>query len=154
MRVTAFAGSVADSAPAADAQGRALIHWTLGSKAGTQELEVAIAGHKPIRVTARALALEAANIALAGVPESAPAGHALAKPVTATVTDAYGNTVAGVQLVFSVPSGSATPSRIITDAKGQAVTHWKLGTKPGDQSLVVSVKGKGVNTTATVTAKK
>jgi adhesin/invasin len=154
VRVIALAGTVADSAPAADAQGRALIHWTLGSKAGSQELELSVGAHKPMRVSARALALEAANIALDGVPANGVAGHALPKPVTATVTDAYGNIVAGVQVAFSVLAGSVSPARVITDAKGQAVTHWKLGTKPGDQALVVSVKGKGVSTTATVTAKK
>jgi hypothetical protein len=154
VRVRALDGSVADSAPAADDKGRALIHWTLGSKAGSQWLEVSVGEHKAVRVTAHALALEAANIALSTLPASAAAGKALAKPVTATVTDAYGNVAAGVQVVFSVPAGSVSPARVITDAKGQAATHWKLGVKTGEQTIVASVRGKGVTTTATIAAKK
>ena len=56
-------------------------------------------------MTARAAALGAANIALSTLPDSAPAGRALAKPITATVTDVYGNVVPDALVVFTPAVG-------------------------------------------------
>jgi Bacterial Ig-like domain (group 1) len=154
VRVVALAGSVADTAPVADAQGRVQIRWTLGSKAGAQALELTPGTSTPTRVSARALALEPANIALGSLPASAPAGRALAKPITAEVTDAYGNTVPDVQVIFSTASGSVSPARVMTDAKGAAATHWTLGAAAGDQTLSATVRGTTVKASASVEATK
>jgi adhesin/invasin len=154
VRVSALGGNVSDSAPVADAHGQVSVRWTLGSKTGAQSLELAPDSGASIRVTARALPLEPANVAAASVPTSAPAGRPLAKPVTVTVTDAYGNTIPNVQVVFSVSSGLAAPVRVMTDDKGQASTKWSLGPAVGDQSLTAAVKGTAAKMTLVVTATK
>jgi hypothetical protein len=60
------------------------------------------------------------------------------------VTDAYGNPVPDARLSFSTRSGSVTPSRAVSDAKGRVTVSWTPGTKPGDQSLIGTVQGTDV----------
>ena len=147
-------GSVEDSAPASDAGGRAKIRWTLGHKAGTQTLELAVGSHKSVRVSARALARAPANIAFGALPDNGRAGHALPKSVTITVTDIYGNAVPEAPVTFSVSSGAIAPARVVTDSSGRASTKWTLGATPGDQMLTVRVRGTSVKTGAMVHATK
>ncbi len=154
IHVTVRAGSVADTMPVADEHGRAQIKWTLGTKSGDQTLELAAGAGSPVAIHAKAVPLAAANIELSALPSSAAAAHALAKPVVATVTDAYGNVVPDVQVVFTAVAGAPNPSRVMTDAKGQAVTHWTLGANAGDQTITAVVKGSGVSATGTVRATK
>jgi adhesin/invasin len=152
VRVEARDGSVSDTAPSSDAQGRIQVRWTLGSKSGPQTLEIIPAKSPPIRVTAHALPLEAANITPGTLPATAPAGRALPKPVAVVVTDAYGNVIPDAQVVFTTTGGSAAPARIMTDAKGQAATRWTLGPAAGDQVLTATVRGTSAKTTMTVEA--
>jgi adhesin/invasin len=152
VRVSALGGSVPDSAPVADAQGRVEIRWTLGTKTGAQSLELAPDSGPAIRVTARALPREPANIAAGTVPPSSTAGRALAKPITVTVTDAYGNIIPNVQVAFSVSAGSAAPLRVMTDARGQAATRWTLGSAAREQSLTAAVKGTPAKMTLAILA--
>jgi len=60
------------------------------------------------------------------------------------VTDIYGNPVPEAKVSFSVKSGTVTPSRAVSDAKGKAALTWKLGSKPGEQTLVGVVRGSDV----------
>ena len=156
VAVTALAGSVADSAPLSDAEGKVRIHWTLGRMTGAQALQVALSSgaSAPIRITARALAVGPANVALESPPHSGSAGRALAKPITATVTDVYGNPVADALVVFSTSAGSLTPARAMTDAQGHAATHWTMGPAAGDQTIAATVRGTSVTTSAVVRATK
>src|SRR5205085_8426638 len=107
-----------------------------------------------VRVSARARPLEPANITAAGLPNAAPAGRALPKPVTLTVTDAYGNPISDVQVVVNASAGSATPVRVMTDPHGHAITRWTLGSLAGGQYLTAAVRGTKVRTTVTVHATK
>jgi hypothetical protein len=152
--VVALAGSIPDSAPVADAKGRVEIAWMLGSKAGPQSLELKPATGSAVRVTARAVPAEAANIATAPVPASAPTSRLLAKPVVAMVTDAYGNAISNVQVIFTVSGGATAPVRVMTDSKGQAATRWTLGPVIGDQTLTATVRGTTVKTTVLVRGTK
>ncbi|PYO45829.1 MAG: hypothetical protein DMD72_14220, partial [Gemmatimonadetes bacterium] len=45
---------------------------------------------------------------------------------------------------FSAKGGVVTPARAVSDAKGRAALTWKLGSKPGDQTLKGFVKGTDV----------
>jgi 5-hydroxyisourate hydrolase-like protein (transthyretin family) len=150
IRVMAREGAVADTMPVADDKGRVRIQWTLGTKSGDQQLDLAAGAGAPLAVHAKALPLAPANIELGALPASAPAAHALAKAVVATVTDAYGNVVSDVQVVFNATGGSPNPSRVMTDAKGQAATHWTLGSAAGDETITAVVKGTGVSAFGTV----
>ena len=154
VRVTALEGEVEDSAPLADAKGSVRIRWTLGHKAGVQALELSLGTGAPVHVMARARALAPANVALGSLPPAGTAGRALAKPVTATVTDVYGNGVPDAPVAFMVAAGSVSPARVMTDSTGRASTRWTLGTKSGEQPLTVTVRGTSVNATAVVRAVK
>src|SRR5205823_299439 len=96
LRVVALSGSVRETLLVADRMGRVPVAWTLGRAAGTQWLELRATGDSAVRVSAKARPLEPANITAAGFPSAAPAGRALLKPVTFTVTDAYGNPISDV----------------------------------------------------------
>ena len=153
ITVVPRSGSVADSAPVSDSLGRVRFHWTLGRTAGPQELDLTLRG-TTLKVTARAAAGSAANVALAMLPDSAPAGRALGKPVVATVTDVYGNVVADALVVFTPADGAVSPARVMSDAKGSASTKWTLGRSGGDQTLLVTVRGTSAKTSASVRATK
>jgi hypothetical protein len=45
---------------------------------------------------------------------------------------------------FSTHSGSVTPGRAVSDAKGRVKVTWTVGGRPGDQSLVGNVPGTDV----------
>jgi adhesin/invasin len=152
VRVVAKTGTVADTMPAANAVGEVHIVWTLGTKAGIQTLDIVPASGSTIRTTARALPLEPANVTPSTVPATAPAGRPLIKPITVTVTDAYGNIIPDVQVLFSVSAGITAPVRVMTDAKGQAATHWTLGPAAGEQTLTASVRATTVKSKLTVLA--
>ncbi len=154
IHVTAREGSVNDTMPVADDHGRVHIQWMLGTKSGDQQLELAAGAGSPLAVHAKALPLAPANVEIAALPSSGPAAHALPKAVVATVTDAYGNVVSDVQVVFNATGGSPNPSRVMTDAKGQAATHWTLGSAAGDETITAVVKGTGVSASGTVRATK
>ena len=123
---------------------------TIGFEMLPQALELATGSGQPLRVSARALPLEAANVAVTSVPATAVANRPLAQPIVATVSDAYGNPIPDVQVVFGVSAGSAAPLRVMTNAKGQASTKWTPGAKAGEQTLTATVRGTTVRTAAAV----
>lgn len=153
VTVEPAAGSVVDSAPVSDSLGRVAIHWTLGRQVGTQRLRARVAGIDPaLEATARARPLDAANLAFVDPPSSGSAGRAIAKPVSVTVRDAYGNPVSDSRVSFTVKTGSVTPVHVMTDAHGVASTRWTLGKTAGEQSLTARVRATGAHATLTVTA--
>ncbi|MBZ5522675.1 MAG: Ig-like domain-containing protein [Acidobacteriia bacterium] len=76
------------------------------------------------------------------------------KPVAFTVTDAYGNAIPDVQVVFAATSGSVLPARVMTDAGGRAATRWTLGSQPGEQILRATVWGTVVMDSVVVRAQR
>jgi Bacterial Ig-like domain (group 1). len=103
-------------------------------------------------ITADARPGRADRATLEGLPASAPAGRALAQPVTLVVADAFGNAVPGAQVVFTTRSGKLTPGRVRTDSAGRAAAHWLLGTAAGDQQLEAMVQESGKRVTGKVRA--
>ncbi|MBX6331531.1 MAG: Ig-like domain-containing protein [Gemmatimonadaceae bacterium] len=153
VRWAPASGEVPDSVVTTDSAGRALVHWTLGRTAGAQHMRVHVAGlSRSVVLSATARPLGAANVAFLDAPSEGTAGHPLAKPIRVQVTDAYGNPVEKVLVVFTAHSGSATPTRVMTDAHGVASTRWTLGSKPGEQSLSASVRGAEARGRLTVDA--
>ncbi|HUO52820.1 MAG TPA: Ig-like domain-containing protein [Gemmatimonadaceae bacterium] len=154
VQVTASDGVVEDSTPQSDARGIVRARWVLGHKAGVQFLAFGLGTLAPLHVPARAKALAPANAAFGAMPVSGAAGRTLAKAVTVTVTDVYGNGVADAPVAFLVASGSVTPARVMTDSSGRASTRWTLGTKAGEQPITAVVRGTSVKSAAVVEAKK
>ncbi len=152
LHAVAHGGSVPDTFLAADPRGRVSLRWTLGRQAGQQWLELRTGKGAPVRVAARAHPMAPANVVPGSAPRSAPAGRALSRPVVFTVTDAYGNPNADVEVVLAASAGSVGRSRIMTDAKGQAAAHWTLGSASGEQTLTATVLGTGVKGSVVVRA--
>ena len=138
VRVSPGAGSVEDSALVTDSTGVAVVRWTLGRAAGTQRLQLRVSGvPKPVAVSARARPRAAANLTLS-IAEGDRASAAR-RALTATVTDVFGNPVAGVPVRFAPAAGSATPANVVSDDQGHAATRWTLGAQPGPQALTAKV---------------
>jgi hypothetical protein len=96
-------------------------------------------------VVARAGPAAAANLAFDDMPgEKRSRDPTKGKKLFALVTDVYGNPVPEAKVTFSVRSGTVTPTRAVSDAKGRAALTWKLGSKAGEQTLKGVVKGTDV----------
>lgn len=152
LRAVALSGSVSDTVLVADRRGRVSLRWTLGRRAGPQWLELRAGEGAPVRVNAGAHPLEPANIEAGGGPRSATAGRPLPRPIVFTVTDAYGNAISDVPVVFAPTSGSVGPVRMMTDANGQVATRWTLGSEPGEHTLTATVVGAAVRSLVVVRA--
>jgi hypothetical protein len=139
-------GIVADSALSTDSSGYARTRWTMGHSAGDYTLAVHVDGVKKLlKVTARATPAAAANLAFDDAPrEKRSRESAKQKKLFAVVTDVYGNPVPDVRVNFKVKSGTVTPARVVSDAKGRASLTWKLGSTPGEQTLTGVVRGTDV----------
>jgi hypothetical protein len=90
-----------------------------------------------------------------GSGQVAVAGAALPAALRVRVTDARGAPQAGVPVVFTVTSGTATlnPSSAVTDAQGVASAQLTLGAAAGAVVVTASVSGATATTfTATATA--
>jgi hypothetical protein len=139
-------GTLVDSALTTDSLGYARTRWTMGHSAGEYTLAVHVDGVKQlVKLVARAVPAAPANLAFDDVPgERHQREPAKAKRLIAIVTDVYGNPVPDARVNFSVKSGTVTPARTVSDAKGRASLTWKLGTKAGEQILTGMVRGTDV----------
>ena len=153
LRVVPTRGTVPDTVVATDADGEAAVSWTLGRQAGPAELTLrTVEGGISVQASARARPAAAANIEIQAPPATGRVGRPLARPITALVTDVYGNPVPNALTGFTVSAGSVAPARVMSDDKGVAAARWTLGTAAGDQTLTATVRGTTVRTAATVRA--
>ena len=140
------AGTVGDSVVMTDSTGRAAVSWTLGRTAGVQHLIVRVEGiERPIQISTRARAAGPANLAFVS-PKPGTANRAV-QSLDVDLTDAYENPVADQPVVFSTKTGTVSPARVMTDAKGRAHTRWTPGSKTGKRTLVAAVKGTDARAT-------
>jgi hypothetical protein len=146
LSVAASGGVLADSALVTDSSGIARTRWTMGHSAGDYTLAFHHDGLKKLlKVVAHATPAAPANLAFDDMPgEKRSHDPAKGKKLFALVTDVYGNPVPEVKVVFSVRSGTVTPTRAVSDARGRAALTWKLGSKVGEQTLTGIVRGSDV----------
>jgi len=145
LQLSPSEGSVPDTSIHTDSLGIARVRWTLGHAAGDHSLAVHLDGMKKLlKLTAVARPAAAANLSFDDLPGESKTTRAKGKRLLALVTDAFGNPVPDARLTFATHSGSVSPSRAVSDAKGRVKISWTLGTKPGDQSLTGSVQGTDV----------
>jgi hypothetical protein len=147
LTLAASGGSLTDTALTTDSLGYASIHWTMGRSAGDYSLAVHAEGVKKIlKLVAHATPAAPANLAFDDAPaEVRGRGPIDRKKLLAVVTDVYGNPVPDARVNFSVKSGTVTPARAVSDAKGRAALTWKLGSKAGEQTLTGMVRGTDVS---------
>jgi hypothetical protein len=139
-------GTLADTALVTDSLGYARTRWTMGHSAGDYTLAIHADGVKKLlKIVARATPAAPANLAFDDDPgEKRSRESAKRKKLIALVTDVYGNPVPEARVNFSVKSGTVSPARAVSDAKGRATLTWKLGSKPGEQVLTGMVRGTDV----------
>jgi hypothetical protein len=153
MTLEPSAGSIPDSSVVTDSTGRVLAKWTLGRVPGAHTLVARAAGlPRPVETTATATVGPAANVAFADPPTTGVTGRSLPGSLVVEVTDAFGNPVGDATVSFTTKSGRVSPARVVTDATGVARTKWVLGTKSGEQTLVVSVKGTDASSKLVIVA--
>ncbi len=146
-------GSVADSAVRTDSAGQAAVRWTLGKTAGQQRLAVRLEGSRSaMEITARARSRDAAKVELLSIQSALASGKSAPRQVTlaVTVTDEYGNPVVERTMRFTSSSGTVSPVRVSTDAKGQARVQFTPGGKPGKRTVVAEVPGTPAKATFTL----
>jgi adhesin/invasin len=149
VTISPLQGSVTDSVLATDSTGAVAIRWALGGTIGSQKLLARVTGvSKPVEITATASIGRASKASFASATASGVAGKSLASPATVTITDAFGNPIAGAMVAFTAGSGgSVSAAKVKTDAKGRAATKWTFGAKVGAQTLTASVASTSAHTT-------
>lgn len=71
---------------------------------------------------------------LRGDGQAGTVGEPLPAPVVVRVATDAGDPMAGRKVAFVAPGGATEafdPDTAVTDSKGEALTHWVLGTQPG-----------------------
>lgn len=132
----AGAGSVSPARSQTDRDGLAETTWAMGTRVGEADLTATVAGIVPARLRATVTAGAPARVeTVEGDAQQAYAGSPLPTPLAVRVSDAHGNPVAGVTVLWSVVAGDGTLSapQSQTDASGVARTEWTLGAAQGTQ---------------------
>jgi adhesin/invasin len=151
--VTAAGGSVTGATQTTDANGIATVgSWTLGSVAGANTL-TASAGTLSAIFTATSVPGVPANITVhAGDQQTATVASGVTVPPAVRVTDAHGNPLAAMHVMFAVTSGGGSVSGAVqtTDINGIATAGgWTLGTVAGNNTLSATTGTLNVTFTAT-----
>lgn len=139
-----LAGSLADSVAITDSLGVASFRWTLGTKAGRQQMVVRSGRLPPLTATVLAAPGAPANIEFVSPPMSGTAGKLLSRPIRLVITDVHGNRVTERQVTLSATSGSLSPARAMPAPDGSVTAKWRLGSKRGVQVLTAEVRGTAV----------
>jgi adhesin/invasin len=138
------AGTTADTTLKTDSLGGAKVRWTMGRSAGAHSLALHVEGLKnPPKLSAHATPAAPANLSFDDAPSEGSA-RSRTKRLLALVTDIYGNPVPDAPVTFSVKTGTVSPGRALTDAKGQVAVRWTLGAQTGEQTLRGAVRATDV----------
>src|SRR4051812_5955766 len=128
--------------------GRGGAELPVGSSTGSVTGHVRVIapeGPQPIQTTFTATALSASANGLtlvSGDSQTAVAGSALPEPLVVSVTDAFGNPVAGVTVDWAaVGGGSVSESETTTGDDGSTSVTRTLGPAAGPQSTTASAAG-------------
>jgi adhesin/invasin len=153
VAASVLAGKLADSVAITDSNGVASFRWTLGPKAGRQQMVVRAGGLPPLTATVLAAPGSPANIEFVSPPMSGAAGKPLSRPIRLVITDVHGNRVTERQVTLSATSGSLSPARAMPAPDGSVTAKWRLGSKRGVQVLTAEVRGTAVRAKTEVTVR-
>ncbi len=153
-------GSLSTETVTTDSNGRAQSSLTLGSKPGTNRVQVNFSGTNPLvaliggnspRIVFRAEATTTPSppppmpttlAAISGDNQNGLTGEALLNPFVVEVRGQYDNPLGGVPVTFALSTGggSLSPETGITDANGRAESTLTLGSEPGTNTVKVSAE--------------
>jgi adhesin/invasin len=141
-KVLAGGGSVDAASSTTDASGNAVVHWTLGTKAGADTLIGTTADSATSIITAVAVPDVAASIVLvSGDAQDLSAGAAPA-PLVVMAVDKYGNMVPGATISWSTSAGATVDSSTTTtNSDGLAQVTPTIAGTPGTYTITASVPG-------------
>jgi hypothetical protein len=133
-------GTIPDSSVLTGADGSATAGaWILGPLAGSQTLTASAGGQASVVFAATAAPGPLARLTpVGGDYQLLGVGGSLPQRLVARAEDAFGNTLAGVPVVFSVilGEGSIADAETVTDAAGLATSGtWTLGPEAGEQRV-------------------
>ncbi|HXG71374.1 MAG TPA: kelch repeat-containing protein [Gemmatimonadaceae bacterium] len=137
--VSSIGGTAVPATAVTDANGVARTTWTVPETTGTAVLR-ANGGASSVEVVTDVKPAAAARInKLAGEGQDGFEGEVLPNSVRVSVTDAFGNAIAGRSVTFVVTAGggSVTASSVITAPDGSASTEWRLGVGSTPNTLQV-----------------
>jgi hypothetical protein len=148
IEVKSGAGVVTPDTALTNANGEASIVWTLGAPAGEQRVQVRAFGNGvstavAVEFKATALAGTGSTLALvSGDAQTGPVRSALADSLVVKVSDAVGNPVSGVEVLWTTSGGgSITPASVTTGANGLAAAERVLGPSAGAQTAQAAATG-------------
>jgi len=112
--------------------------WTLGPRAGANTITVSVSGVAPLIITATGVAGSPTRLVpLTPIALTGRAGEPVIASMSARVTDAFENPVAGAVVELSASAGKA-PAPVTAGADGVAmITGWVLGTIAGQDALTL-----------------
>lgn len=147
--VAAQAGSSSlgamEPAVAVTQDGKATARFTAGSRSGTAHIAVISGGARPGTVQLAIGGIAATKLVLSAAPSTIPGGTGFVD-ISATVMDAAGNGVSGVDVTFAATSGTLAPATIASGANGIATTRLTTNrdavvvATAGTQSATITIK--------------
>jgi Big-like domain-containing protein len=144
--IDAGGGQVSPASAQTGDDGQASATWTLGNSAGQQRVKAQVSGDD-LLVSFSASAVSGVGALLelvSGNNQVAAVGSALADSLVVRVTDALGNPVAGVEVLWAVAGGgSISPASVSSGADGTAAAERVLGNTSGSQTAQASAVGLG-----------
>ena len=153
VMASVLAGTLADSVAITDSMGVASFRWSLGPRAGRQQMVVRSGALPPLTATILAASGTPANIEFVSPPVSGTTGKLLSRPIRLVITDVHGNRVTDRQVTLSATSGSLAPTRAMPAPDGSVTAKWRLGSKRGVQVLTAEVRGTAVRAKTEVTVR-
>ncbi len=138
-------GTVITTTATSDAQGNATATWTLGTVAGVDSLQAAVAPDIWTEVVATAQAGSVAQlIEISGDQQQLPEG-ATSKPLVVQAEDQYGNAVMGATVTWLDENGGAlSGSTTVTDANGLAQVTLTTDTTPEQYVIIAQAAATSV----------
>ena len=139
-------GAIAPASAVTDASGIATGTWTLGHTAGTQAANATVSGAtgSPVAFSATGTAGPAAALVIhGGNNQTGATGSTFATPRQVSVTDQFGNGVAGVTVTWAVASGggSVSPTSSVSNSQGIASTTQTLPATAGTVTVTATAAG-------------
>jgi hypothetical protein len=126
---------------ATNSSGVVSIQSVLPNQSGVFEIQVGIAGAKPVKFKVAAVSTRVQTVTMSGNGQTGTAGHALAQPLEIALKNANGNPVAGALVSFQLVAGGGhvTPTGShVSNAAGIVRTTFTLGKHVSSPQIVAA----------------